>query len=334
MDTTVLIPTANRPHLLRSTLKSVARQSATSRIACVHVSENGGNRDSGLVCAEFPSLPIRYTFRQPTIKACDHFIDLVQNTTTAYTAVLHDDDWWAPHHLARSLADLDMLPEAVARFSAFWTVASETTPAASDPCLPCWFATVFLGTIDTWALDADDMLLACLASTPTRYSTLVLRTKSLAACMDVYRMGNNYDNDRMLAVSLARQGRVIFDPVPGTYIRSHPGQDALTYDYATSSARMEQTTHWMLDTSTSPLPRIGELITERLRSCPPEHHEEILRWMRSPWCLHPLRAKHLSPDLLERFDELENRPPLKEAAWRRCVPPVIFSLVRKARKCT
>jgi glycosyltransferase involved in cell wall biosynthesis len=46
MDLVVLLPTANRPDLLRTALASVARQACLDRVVQVVVSENGRNRDS------------------------------------------------------------------------------------------------------------------------------------------------------------------------------------------------------------------------------------------------------------------------------------------------
>jgi hypothetical protein len=66
----VIIPTASRPQMLRTALQSVAAQTAVDEIDRVFVSENGGNRESEKICAEFPALPITYIFRTPTPLNC------------------------------------------------------------------------------------------------------------------------------------------------------------------------------------------------------------------------------------------------------------------------
>jgi glycosyltransferase involved in cell wall biosynthesis len=63
----VVVPTAARPAYLRTALKSVANQTAADNILEVIVSENLSDKTSQGVCEEFPSLPIKYVFRNPPL---------------------------------------------------------------------------------------------------------------------------------------------------------------------------------------------------------------------------------------------------------------------------
>ena len=104
---TIIIPTASRPGMLRTALESVANQTAVSRIGQIFVSENGGSRDSEIVCARFPSLPITYQYREPTTPPLEHMQILMRECLHGeLTAFLHDDDWWTPTHLASALAGI------------------------------------------------------------------------------------------------------------------------------------------------------------------------------------------------------------------------------------
>ena len=69
---------------------------------------NGGSRDSEIVCARFPFLPVTYQYREPTTPPLEHMQILMRECLHGeLTAFLHDDDWWTPTHLASALAGLD-----------------------------------------------------------------------------------------------------------------------------------------------------------------------------------------------------------------------------------
>ncbi len=329
MDLTVIIPTCRRPEMLRTALASVGRQRAQDRIAAVHVSENGGDRSSESVCREFPGLPIRYTFREPALLPNPHFVALGNSVTTDYVAVLHDDDWWAPHHLAQSLADLDANPLAAARYAAFSEVAAETTPAQGDPSFACWLGAGFPATTGVWSLSAPNVSLACLAGTPLRYSCLIARRTALQSSLGVYELGNPFDTDRMLSVALSRQGSVLFDPVPAVFIRMHPQQDGRNFDAEKTIAHMTDTTRWILQTTRDAGVDLENLLATRLQSCPQSQLNAVLSLLRAPWCIQGLKLENQIPPALDQFDALHSRPVGLELTWTAFLPPLALALGRK-----
>src|SRR5688500_8616761 len=99
----VLLPTTNRPHFLRTALSSIQRQTALDKITEVIVSENAGGKASEEICKEFKALPIRYIFRDPPVSGKRHFQLLFEGAANEHVAMLHDDDWWDPHHIENGL---------------------------------------------------------------------------------------------------------------------------------------------------------------------------------------------------------------------------------------
>src|ERR1700685_1735631 len=99
---TILIPTAKRPDMLATALRSVSEQTAVNEIAEVIVSENAGDSRSREVCQQFPGLPIKYIFREPQMLAVEHFSILKKaHWSGEFTVMLHDDDWWTPDFLSK-----------------------------------------------------------------------------------------------------------------------------------------------------------------------------------------------------------------------------------------
>src|SRR5580658_10308150 len=99
-DITVVIPAAGRPQFLSCLLDSIQRQSAIDRVAEIIVSEDSGNRESKNIVAKFKELPIRYVSRESPLGFLGHHKALLcDEARSPLTALLHDDDWWAPQHL-------------------------------------------------------------------------------------------------------------------------------------------------------------------------------------------------------------------------------------------
>src|ERR1039457_4559572 len=122
----VLLPTANRPAMLRTALRSIAAQTALSAVGEVVVIENLGNRASEKVCQEFPQLPIRYFFRDPPIPpGFESARDAMRHVKSDFMAILFDDDWWMPEHLEIALESIAMRSDAVAASCAYLQVTGE-----------------------------------------------------------------------------------------------------------------------------------------------------------------------------------------------------------------
>src|SRR5258708_34849094 len=99
-DITVVIPGVGRPQFLPDLLTSIEKQTALSRIVEVIVSEDGGNHRLESITSRFKNLPIRYVAREAPLGFLGHHqVLLCKEAQTPLTALLHDDDWWAPEHL-------------------------------------------------------------------------------------------------------------------------------------------------------------------------------------------------------------------------------------------
>ena len=288
----ILLPTAARPEMLRTALQSIANQTALARVGRVFVSENGSDRRSEDVCASFPQLPITYLFRDP-VSAMEHGRILFQQyPERAYTAVLHDDDWWAPEHLQRASDLLEANPDAVAYNSGHYIVENENSLLACDNNLFAWFGSNFRPHGAPWTLSRSDVLLGLLLGTMSHYSTSVIRTENFRRASTIFDLGNPYDNDRMLTFALSAQGQIIFNPTPGVFIRRHQGQDYRSFPSATAIAYMGKTTEWMIGTSGKPWLAVAKAFRQRIASCPAAATSTLLNAAMVPWCL-PEMAKHV-----------------------------------------
>ena len=245
----VVIATCNRPEMLRNALQSVADQTIHSKIGSVVVSENGGNRGSAEVCAEFTNLPINYFFRDPPIPPIEHARILFSDTPPEkYTAILHDDDWWAPRHLENAYNALESNPHCSATFSNYHASPAPGYPFNGNGWL--WFV---------WAasphefhktlieLDLDKVLIACLLNTAFHYSSVVGCSAQLKnAINSTLSSGNSYDNDRIFPVYLAEKGPVYFINDATLFVRQHKDQDCRREEYLKNHNILKnQTALWM-----------------------------------------------------------------------------------------
>jgi glycosyltransferase involved in cell wall biosynthesis len=302
--------------MLRTALESIAQQTALARVRRVFVSENGSDRGSAEVCAEFPQLPITYLFRNP-VSAMEHGRILIQECPEGdYTAVLHDDDWWCPDHLQRALDLLESNPDAAAYNCGYFIVENEHSLLGCDNNLFAWFGSNFRSVSSPWILSKSDVLLGLMLGTMSHYSSLVVRTEKLRAVSSIYNLGNPYDNDRMLTFALSTHGPIIYHPTPGVYIRRHQGQDFRAFPSATAIGYMCKTTEWMIGSSGKPWLAVAKAFKNRIGSCPAAATSTLLNAAMSPWCL-PELAKHVEGLLPE--PEPPPVAPIAERVVEECV---------------
>jgi hypothetical protein len=292
---TVLLPTAARPEMLRTALRSVAEQTAVEKIARVIVSENGGARDSESVCAEFSALPIQYLFRSPALTPLEHGRLLLQSAPgTDYTAVLHDDDWWTPHHLADAFAALDANPEASACGAGHFVVAGESAMLDCSGNLFPWFAAGFPAHAAWWKISRLNVLLGELLGTLAHYSTLVMRSAALRHAAHIFDLGNTFDNDRMLVFALAGAGPFLFRPLPGAFVRNHGAQDCFQFDQEARQRHMRATSRWMVETSGKSWDVISEQFLRRMRHCPASAVGSLNALALKEWCVPEIQRNLLA----------------------------------------
>ncbi len=100
----VIIPTYNRPQLLRRAIQSVVDQTFINWELIVV--QNGGTRESEAVVSAFNDIRMRYVYEP---KACPvHARNVgVQASGGVYVAFLDDDDEWLPRKLERQLNALE-----------------------------------------------------------------------------------------------------------------------------------------------------------------------------------------------------------------------------------
>jgi glycosyltransferase involved in cell wall biosynthesis len=222
---TVTIPTTNRPHYLRTALKSVQRQTALARITEIVVSENAGSRTSEDVCREFAALPIRYIFRDPPVGPEQHGFLLLREASNKFIAILHDDDWWAPNHIENGAKQLASNTDLSCYYSAYFMVGGERTRLQCHSTLEFWAGAGFPSFENAWTLTLADTAVACLVDVPCHYSSMIGSRACLQNAYDeVLESGNRYDNDRTITLALAKQGSIVVNPTPEVFVRFHPGQ--------------------------------------------------------------------------------------------------------------
>ena len=296
----IIIPTASRPGMLRTALQSLASQTAVSRIDRIFVSENGGSRDSEIVCAEFPALPIAYQFRTPTTPPLEHMQILMRECLRdELTAFLHDDDWWTPTHLASAIVGLESHPDAGVYGSGHFVVSGESSMLNCSGNLFPWFGASYPPFQPVWELSRLNVLMAELLGTVAHYSTMVVRTDALKKAAYVFDLNNPFDNDRMLLFALSTFNSVIFDPLPGAFVRNHVVQDCYSFNDEARIRHMCETTRWMAQTSGKSWEIVAAMFSKRMALCPLEAAASLKALAAKEWCLpeinRQLRAK--APEL-------------------------------------
>ena len=223
---TVLIPTANRPDLLRTALRSVQRQTELSKVTKIIVSEHLGNRASEQVCKEFDDLPIQYFYRDPLGDAKRGFALMLKEVESKFIAILFDDDWWAPNHIANGAKYCAAEPSFSCYLSAYFMVEGERSLLRCHPTMEFWFGAGCPSLETDWKLTLSDTAAACLVDVPCTYSSMIAPLENIEkAHVASLKVGNQYDSDRIVTLELAKQGPIIVNPTPEVFVRFHPGQD-------------------------------------------------------------------------------------------------------------
>ena len=288
---TVIIPTADRASMLRTALQSIADQTAVAKIDRIIVSENGGTRKSGEICARFPSLPITHDFRSPAVTPLEHGRMLMNEYPDSdFTAILHDDDWWAPTHIESALKALEANPDAAGYGSGNFVVSDESSMLNCNGNLFPWFGASFPKFAPWWKVARFDVLLAELLGTLFHYSTTVARTSALREATHIFDLGNTFDNDRMLLFALSASGPLLFNPTPQAFVRNHGvHQDSFLYDGEAQRRHMCGTTRWIIESSGQPLDVIVKTFMRRMAQCPKVAVPTLKALAMREWCIPELK---------------------------------------------
>jgi hypothetical protein len=248
-DTSVVIPTRNRPDDLRRALASVARQDARDTIAEVIIIENSTNQGSQSVCREFGSLPVRWLLNDPPLpmSAWANRVFGSPEADSEFFALLCDDDWWEPHHLARSLGGLRRNAKAVVTWSGCIEYNSHSHTAVPRGHT-IWAVSGYAADAQAVEIGLQDVLVANLLTTAFHISTLVTRRAALAAVLPVIANGNPFDIDRHLTCVLATKGTTVYYPPPSIGVASHGGRESVNLGRTKEAERWwKQTTREIVE---------------------------------------------------------------------------------------
>jgi glycosyltransferase involved in cell wall biosynthesis len=250
-DTSVVIPTRNRPDDLRRALTSVAHQDAIPAVAEVVVIENSTNHASREVCKEFGDLPIKWLHNEPPLpmSAWANRVFRSAQPDSEFFALLCDDDWWYPSHLGQSRRALLRSPDRVAAWSRV-VEYNERLMTGFPRGHALWLVTDHRMEELEVTVSLKEMLVANLLTTATHVSGFVGRQSAIQAVLPGVCNGNPFDIDRHLAVLLATNGLSVFLTAPTVGVRQHHQQESRTLG-ATNEARewWRMTTREIIDIS-------------------------------------------------------------------------------------
>jgi hypothetical protein len=325
----VLVPTANRPGMLRTALRSIAAQTAVSAVGEVVVIENLGNRESGRVCQEFPQLPISYVFRDPPLPpgSIAASRDALGRIHSERMAILFDDDWWMEQHLETAIKSFDQWPHVIASFAVcLWTSGEAGYLDGTYGSFLPWFGAAQPLSEDRWTLTVADLLVISHLNSTFHLSSMVVNTDVFRSCIESTFNGNPYDTDRIIPAELGRHGRVVYNSRPQVYVRTHRGREALRL-----TASGEANVWW--DSTTDQLFELAEKTHVDLKK------EFAERMTSKQVTLDDLR-RYSNPRscarLIERgIIEVPSSPDSKSSAikdtCRALTPPVLWNLLAKWR---
>ena len=324
---TLLLPTAKRPDLLKIALRSVSAQTARSEIAEVIVSESAGDARSGAVCQEFPELPIRYILREPQIQMAEHFSVLKKATWSGeYTVMLHDDDWWTPEFLQKSLEAFQAHPQAVSYCCDSYHVQDEEGLLMPyNMSFFFWVGANFPKLQTVWELTPEEVLLACLIYTPAHYSTILARAEAFRSSAIIYDTGNTWDLDRMFIFELSRHGPMLYSPIAQAYYRFHGHQLTNAFTEANRSRQMERTTEWMIERSGQTPSALAELLYARASQCPRSARTSLQQKLMDSWVVPTLARKlEASAPIVKLHQKIRRKARTKK--WiKPFFPPVLWN---------
>jgi glycosyltransferase involved in cell wall biosynthesis len=114
----------NRAELARQAIQSALAQT-DKRFQLVISDNSTDGKTKAMVEAEFPQ--VEYRFREPHLKALDHFNLCIDEASASHVCLFHDDDLLAPRYVERVLAAMARHPQAAAIGVNAW-IAEEGRP--------------------------------------------------------------------------------------------------------------------------------------------------------------------------------------------------------------
>jgi glycosyltransferase involved in cell wall biosynthesis len=117
---TVVLPTADRPRYLEESLRSAVGQSY--RNIEILVRDNASGPETGEIVRRFPDERIHYLRHEQNIGMTPNVLGAFREAKGKYVTNLHDDDFWEPDFLAKTVAALETNPDVVLAFSDHYIV--------------------------------------------------------------------------------------------------------------------------------------------------------------------------------------------------------------------
>ena len=331
LKVSIVLPTCNRPETLRDALESIRKQTARDAVSQVIVSENSNNDASRSICLDYPDLPITYVLQDPPVPALLHFQQLHPLITSQLIASLHDDDWWAPTHLADSLDVFQNKPNVVAVYSHHFETFGPRHPAKIDSqrCWPIWLAAGKDLANPVCEFDSASVMLVCILYVGCfHWSTMVaLLPPFLDSYQRMVEANNSYDNDRTCPTFLSQFGTIAYLNRANVYVRKGHTQDSKQQIYVDQGAQfLAQTTRFLLKSD----PHNAAAAAARFNSIAPtltEYEYYELTWL---WC-------QLQKEVLTQECGFALRPPNSPAfslkgMVRSACPPCLWDQFFRLKK--
>jgi hypothetical protein len=222
MKFSVVIPTCERPGMLRDALHSVADQHSVQTIAEVIVSENSDSTESEVVCNEFAHLPIRYIRQSPPVHPGVHFYRVTETAKSDWVAFLGDDDMWSRYHLTEAHRSLHRNYSAIA-FVGQCVIVSNQSREVRTGYAPLICARLQPGNCKSdmvWGV--EEVFIESLTRTPLNMWGLVARKDCALSAFQVFKEPvQGLDSDRMMFWKLVQSGPIVVGREVSLFYRMH-----------------------------------------------------------------------------------------------------------------
>lgn len=116
----VIVPTYERPDLLRAALDSALAQTFDDFV--ILVGDNSESDACEQLVADIADLRIRYHRNRPGLGPQGNWLDLVARADTPLVASLHDDDVWEPEFLEATVPAMLADDSIAMHFTDFWMI--------------------------------------------------------------------------------------------------------------------------------------------------------------------------------------------------------------------
>ena len=294
---TVIIPTYKRPAMLKRALTSVFEQHAFEEVDSILVSDSSPEGEGREVCENLASrAAIKYVQRDGNLSAHEHgrliFKEHRAFCRSKLTAILHDDDWWRPAHLANAVNAFEGVKGASFYCGSHFEVRGESSMLNVWSNVCPWFASGYPSNDAMWVMKDDSMLIASVMGGVCHYSSMVIDTLFLKYVSETLEDDRAVlDSDRWLQFKLSRLGPVVYCPIPEVFIRQHPGRDNVAnFTKERREELYKQTTRWIMEQSKHDPGALVLAMANQMKAAHDEEKPTLRAVLMQPWSV-PLLAE-------------------------------------------